>query len=249
MLWQARQGPWENGAFSGPNSGLFKSTDGGTTWKQITGGLPSFAQGLGRIGIGIAPSDPARMYALVESRENGGLYRSDDAGASWRLVNREERIYGRGNDFAVRERRSQQQGRRVRREHVYLPLDRRRARRSRRSRARRAATTITRIWINPAHPEILLLASDQGATISVNGGATWSSWYNQPTAQFYHVITDNQFPYWVYGGQQESGSVGIVEPRQRRRDHVSRLASRRRGGVRATSRPTRCIRTSSMADG
>ena len=66
------------------------------------------------------------------------------------------------------------------------------------------------IWINPDNPDIILLAADQGATISVNGGETWSSWYNQPTAQFYHVITDNQFPYWVYGGQQESGSVGIA---------------------------------------
>src|SRR5215475_12397109 len=80
VLWQARQGPWENGAFSGPESGLFKSTDGGTTWSQLSGGLPTFAQGLGRIGIAIAPSDPARMYALVEAREGPGLYRSDDAG-------------------------------------------------------------------------------------------------------------------------------------------------------------------------
>ena len=66
------------------------------------------------------------------------------------------------------------------------------------------------IWINPDNPQIMLLAADQGAIITVNGGETWSSWYNQPTAQFYHVITDNQFPYWVYGGQQESGSVGIA---------------------------------------
>src|SRR5689334_5752234 len=92
VLWQAREGPWENGAFSGPNSGLFKSTDGGNTWSQLTGGLPSFAQGLGRIGIAIAPSDPSRMYALVAAREGGGLYRSDDAGTSWRRVNQEGRV-------------------------------------------------------------------------------------------------------------------------------------------------------------
>src|SRR5450432_2732867 len=93
VLWQARQGPWENGAFSGPNSGLFKSTDGGDTWKQLSGGLPTFAQGLGRIGIAIAPSDPTRMYALVDARQGGGMYRSGDAGATWTSVNTEPRIY------------------------------------------------------------------------------------------------------------------------------------------------------------
>jgi photosystem II stability/assembly factor-like uncharacterized protein len=209
VLWQARQGPWENGAFTGPNSGLFQSTDGGATWKQLTGGLPGFAQGLGRIGIGIAPDDPARMYALVEAREGGGLYRSDDAGATWRLVNREERIYGRGNDFAcVRADPKNKDIVYVANTSTYRSTD--------------GGQTFTAIkgapggddyhtiWINPANPSIILLASDQGATLTVNGGATWSSWYNQPTAQFYHVITDNQFPYWVYGGQQESGSVGIA---------------------------------------
>ena len=100
VLWQAQQFPWENGAATGPNSGLFKSTDGGTTWKQLTGGLPAFAEGLGRIGIGIAPNDPKRMYALVEARGVGGLYRSDDAGDTWKRVNSENRIYGRGSDFA-----------------------------------------------------------------------------------------------------------------------------------------------------
>jgi photosystem II stability/assembly factor-like uncharacterized protein len=98
VLWQAQQGPWENGAFSGPNSGLFKSTDGGTTWNPLTGGLPTFAQGgLGRIGIAIADSDPTRIYALVEARgEAGGVYRSDDAGANWKRTNGEQRIQKRG---------------------------------------------------------------------------------------------------------------------------------------------------------
>jgi len=208
VLWEARQGPWENGAFSGPNSGLFKSTDGGDTWAQLTGGLPTFAQGLGRIGIGIAPSDPSRMYALVESREAGGLYRSDDAGASWRRVNQEQRIYGRGSDFAcVRVDPKNPIVVYVANTSTYRSTD-----------GGQSFTAIKgapggddyhTIWINPLHPEIIALAVDQGATITVNGGATWSSWYNQPTAQFYHVITDNQFPYQVYGGQQESGSVAI----------------------------------------
>jgi photosystem II stability/assembly factor-like uncharacterized protein len=211
VLWQARQGPWENGAFSGPNSGLFQSTDGGTTWNQLTGGLPTFEKnGLGRIGIGIAPSDPTRMYALVEARgDAGGLYRSDDSGATWKRVNGEQRIYGRGNDFAcVRVDPKLKDVVYVANTSTYRSTD--------------AGATFTAIkgapggddyhtiWINPLNPNIILLASDQGATISVNHGATWSSWYNQPTAQFYHVITDNQFPYWVYGGQQESGSAGVA---------------------------------------
>ncbi len=209
VLWQARQGPWENGAFSGPASGLFKSTDGGDHWSQLTGGLPTFAQGLGRIGIGIAPSDPNRMYAQVESREAGGLYRSDDAGLTWKRVNSEERIYGRGSDFAcVRVDPKNRDVIYVANTSTYRSTD-----------AGQSFTAIKgapggddyhTIWINPSNPNIILLALDQGATISVNYGATWSSWYNQPTAQFYHVITDNQFPYWVYGAQQESGSAGVA---------------------------------------
>jgi len=210
VLWQAQQGPWENGSFSGPGSGLFQSTDGGDTWKQLTGGLPGFAQGLSRIGIAVAPSDPNRMYALVEaSHDFGGVYRSDDAGASWKRVNSENRVYGRGDDFAcVRVDPLHPEVIYVANTSTYRSTD-----------AGQSFTAIKgapggddyhTIWINPKHPEIILLALDQGATISVNYGRTWSSWYNQPTAQFYHVITDHQFPYWVYGGQQESGSVGIA---------------------------------------
>ncbi len=208
-LWQARQGPWENGVFSGPNSGLFKSTDGGSTWKQLTGGLPAFAQGLGRIGIGIAPVDATRIYALVEARQGAGLYRSDDAGATWTQVNTEQRIYGRGSDFAcVRVDPKNKDTIYIANTSTYRSTD--------------AGVHFTAIkgapggddyhtvWINPNNPDIILLASDQGATISVNHGATWSSWYNQPTAQFYHVNTDHQFPYRVYGGQQESGSAGVL---------------------------------------
>jgi photosystem II stability/assembly factor-like uncharacterized protein len=208
VLWQARQGPWENGEFSGLNSGLFRSTDGGSNWTQLTGGLPTFAQGLQRIGIGIAPSDPKRMYALVESREAGGLYRSEDAGATWQRVNSEQRIWGRGNDFAcVRVDPKNKDVIYVANTSTYRSTD-----------AGQSFTAIKgapggddyhTIWIHPNDPNIILLGCDQGATLSVNYGRTWSSWYNQPTAQFYHVITDNQFPYWVYGGQQESGSAGV----------------------------------------
>ncbi|MCU1237247.1 MAG: hypothetical protein JWP63_5214 [Candidatus Solibacter sp.] len=211
VLWQAQQGPWENGAFSGPNSGLYKSTDGGTTWNPIGAGLPTYAQGgLGRIGIALAPSDGNRMYAMVEARgDAGGVYRSDDAGANWKKINGEQRVYGRGGDFAcVRVDPKNKDVIYVANTSTYRSTD-----------AGQSFTAIKgapggddyhTIWINPDNSNIILLAADQGATISVNYGATWSSWYNQPTAQFYHVNTDNQTPYWVYGGQQESGSAGVA---------------------------------------
>jgi photosystem II stability/assembly factor-like uncharacterized protein len=207
-LWAARQAPWENGAFRGPGSGLFKSTDGGTTWKPIGQGLPGAAEGLGRIGFAIAPSDPRRVYAQVEAEKGRGTYRSEDGGEHFALVNSEERVSGRGDDFAeIRVHPRDPDTVFVANTSTYKSTD-----------GGRSWTAIKgapggddyhSVWINPAHPEIILLGSDQGATISVNGGETWSSWYNQPTAQFYHVIADDQFPYWVYGGQQESGSAAV----------------------------------------
>jgi photosystem II stability/assembly factor-like uncharacterized protein len=208
--WASRQLPWEiGGSNDGPGSGLYVSSDGGDSWQQLTTGLPTWSQGLGRIGFDIAPTDPNRMYALVDSLDATGVYRSDDAGVSWRRVNTESRITGRGSDFAwVRVAPNNPDQIFVSNTSTYRSDD--------------GGVSFTAIkgapggddyhatWINPLHPEIIALTSDQGATISVNGGATWSSWYNQPTAQFYHVITDNRFPYWVYGGQQESGSVGIA---------------------------------------
>ncbi len=210
-LWAARRPPWSVGStFNGPGSGLFQSTDGGDTWHPLTQGLPTWAEGLGRIGIGISPSDPNRMYALVDADpRHGGLYRSDDAGRSWTRVNHEHRIWGRGDDFAevkvdprnpdvvwvanICSYRSTDAGRN------FIAI-----------KGAPGGDDYHRIWINPENPDIILMAVDQGATITVNGGQTWSSWYNQPTAQFYHVITDDRFPYWVYGGQQESGSIGIA---------------------------------------
>jgi len=209
-LWSARQGPWENGAFSGPGSGLFKSTDGGSTWQQLTRGLPTFEQGLGRIGLGVAPSDGKRIYAMVDaSVAMGGLYRTDDAGASWTKVNGDSRLWGRGSDFAGVKADPKN------RDIVYVAN-------TSTYRSTDGGVTFTAIkgapggddyhtiWINPDNPANILLGADQGATITVNGGDTWSSWYNQSTAQFYHVATDNRFPYWVYGGQQESGSAGVA---------------------------------------
>ncbi|MBV9216784.1 MAG: glycoside hydrolase [Acidobacteria bacterium] len=209
-MWAGRQGPWENGAWQGKGSGLFKSTDGGTTWKKLVNGLPTFEQGLGRIGFAISRSNTKRMYATVDAQAKvAGLYVSNDAGENWSFVNGDNRIWGRGSDFAEIK------------VHPTIP-DIIYVANTASYRSSDGGKTFTgfkgapggddyhRFWINPDHPEIILVASDQGATITVNGGETWSSWYNQPTAQMYHVATDNQWPYWVYSGQQESGSAGVA---------------------------------------
>jgi photosystem II stability/assembly factor-like uncharacterized protein len=213
-LWEARMMPWENGRATGANCGLWKSTDGGTTWQQLKNGLPTPAEGLSRIGFCICPSQPNRLYATVECDEygpnakNGGIYRSDDAGLNWYRTATDGRLWSRGYDFAeikadplnpdivysanVVTWKSVDGG------HTWQAW-----------RGAPGGDDYHRIWIHPTQPNVILLASDQGAIITVNGGRTFSSWYNQPTAQFYHVITDNAFPYNVYSGQQESGSACV----------------------------------------
>jgi photosystem II stability/assembly factor-like uncharacterized protein len=207
-MWAARRPPWTIGdSYDGPGSGLYKSTDGGDTWRQLTNGLPTWADRLGRMGFGIAPSDPSRIYALVDSPSRGGLYRSNDAGEHWERISSDLRLWGRGSDFAcVRVDPKNADTLYIANISTYRSTDG--GRNFTAIKGAPGGDDYHTIWINPENPQIIALAVDQGATISVNGGQTWSSWYNQPTAQFYHVITDHQFPYWVYGGQQESGSVG-----------------------------------------
>jgi photosystem II stability/assembly factor-like uncharacterized protein len=210
VLWESRQAPWENGVFNGPGSGLYKSTDGGATWKPLTKGLPTFTDdGLGRIGITVAPSDPRRLYATVEAKRNGGLYRSDDAGESWALVNADPRVTERGSDFAeVKVHPSDPDTVFTASVVTWKSTDGGKTFTA--FRGAPGGDDYHRIWINPRHPDVMLIASDQGVIVTVNGGQSWSSWYNQPTAQLYHVSTDNAFPYRVCGGQQESGSVCIT---------------------------------------
>lgn len=208
-LWAGRQGPWENGEWNGKESGLFKSIDGGTTWKKLTTGLPTTEQGLGRIGFCIAPSNSNRMYATVDAGKYGGIYRSDDAGENWYLANPDERFWGRGDDFAeVRVDPKNEDIVYTADVVVWKSTDG--AKNWSAFRGAPGGDDYHRIWINPDNSNIILIASDQGAIITVNGGETFSSWYNQATAAFYHVSADNDFPYNVYSGQQESGSVGIA---------------------------------------
>jgi photosystem II stability/assembly factor-like uncharacterized protein len=208
-MWEAREGPWEDGNLvNGTGGSLSKSTDGGNTWHPLTNGLP---KDLSQINVAIAPTDSRRLYATI-AMASGGLafYRSDDAGESWSKTTDDPRPSGRigGGDLAVPRVDSKNP------DIVY------------------SASTVTmksidggktwsgfrgapggddyqNLWINPNDPNIILLVSDQGALVTVNGGASWSSWYNQPTAQIYHVSVTPTFPYRVCGGQQESGSVCI----------------------------------------
>jgi len=208
-MWEAREGPWEdNNEFNGTGGGLFKSTDAGNTWHPLTNGLP---KDLAQIYVAIAPTDPRRIYATVAAASGPlSFYRSDDAGENWTKATDDPRPSGRigGGDLAIP---------RVDPKNPDIVY---------------SASTVTmksvdggktwsgfrgapggddyqNLWINPNDPNIILLVSDQGALVTVNGGATWSSWYNQPTAQLYHVAVTNGFPYLVCAGQQESGSVCI----------------------------------------
>jgi photosystem II stability/assembly factor-like uncharacterized protein len=208
VLWSSRQGPWENGSWQGAGSGLFKSTDGGTTWRPLAKGLPGADDRLGRIGLDVARSDPKRLYAMVDAPRLGGVYRSDDAGENWQRMSSEPRLWGRGSDFAeIKVDPKNKDVVYVANTSLYRSTDGGKTFTA--IRGAPGGDDFHTVWINPDDPRIILTASDQGAIISVNGGQTWSSWYNQPTAQFYHVITDNQFPYHVYGGQQESGSAAV----------------------------------------
>jgi photosystem II stability/assembly factor-like uncharacterized protein len=208
-MWEAREGPWEDGnLFNGNGGGLFKSSDGGTTWYPLTNGLP---KDLSQINVAIAPVDSRRLYATI-AMSSGKLafYRSDDAGDSWAQATDDPRPSGRigGGDLAVPKVDSKNA------DIVYCvsTVTMRSTDGGKTWSGFRGAPggdDYQNLWINPNNPNIILIVSDQGAIITVNGGASWSSWYNQPTAQIYHVAVSDTFPYRVCGGQQESGSVCI----------------------------------------
>ncbi len=202
-LWQAQRMPWAMSS-GGPGSGLYRSGDGGATWKEIEGhGLPK--KPYGRIGVAVA-ANSERVYALIEAEE-GGLYRSDNGGETWQLVNANRRfrqrawyythIFADPRDAAtvyilnVNFFRSTDGGRTVNR--IRTPHGDNHA-----------------LWIDPLDTRRMIEGNDGGATVTLDGGRSWTRQDNQPTAQFYHVITDNQFPYRVYGSQQDNTTVGIL---------------------------------------
>ena len=207
-LWQTRRPPWSvYPPSNGPGSGLYVSHDGGSHWSQLQGnGFPAHP---GRIGIALAPSQPNRVYALVDAAQGeGGLYRSDDGGAHWNHVTDDQRIWQRGWYFC----RLTVDPKNADRVYVMNTIVLRSDDGGKQFIALKGDPTgddFHQLWIDPTDPDRQILGIDQGTLITLNGGRTWSSWFNQPTAQIYHVSTDNQFPYWVYGAQQDSGAVAL----------------------------------------
>lgn len=203
-LWQTRRPPWNvYPPSNGPGSGLYKTIDGGATWTRLTNGLPAR---VGHIGLSISAAAPHRVYANVDSVPiSGGVYRSDDAGATWTRTDGETRIWQRGWYFSgiTADPRNPD---------VVYVMDTATYRSSDGGKSFDAllgdptGDDYHALWIDPADSNRMILCSDQGVIVSLTGGKTWSSWYNQPTAQFYHVSTDNAFPFTVYGSQQDSGA-------------------------------------------
>ncbi len=203
-LWQARRQPW-NFSSGGPGSGLYRSTDGGVSWRQLSGnGLPAGI--LGRIHVSVSGADATRVYAMIEATQ-GGLFRSDDSGAHWRRVNDDGRLSQRAWYFSTILADP------THADTVY-------AENTGLFRSTDGGKTFELLparhgdhhglWIDPTNPQRIIEASDGGASISFDGGKTWSTQNNQPTAQFYHVSVDDRFPYYVYGAQQDNTSVAIA---------------------------------------
>jgi len=203
-LYEAQRYPW-TAISGGPGSGLYKSIDDGATWKRLEGhGLPSGV--LGRIGVSVSGADGNRVYAIIEA-EKGGIYRSEDAGESWQLINPDHRFTQRAWYF----------------HHIFADpknVDTVYVLNTAVYRSSDGGHTFNFIraphgdnhglWIDPTHPEWMINSNDGGATVSHDGGKNWTTQGNQPTAQFYHVATDNAFPYHIYGAQQDNSTVAIA---------------------------------------
>ena len=203
-MWEHGRKPWY--VLSGGHAGgIFKSTDGGNNWEKLTNGLPEL---IGKVGVDVSASNPSRLYAIVEAMPGeGGLYRSDDGGESWTLKNGTRILWTRSWYYM----------------HIAAdPVDDNivYVMNAPFMRSIDGGVTFEKrrtphgdhhdLWINPDDNQNMIQANDGGATITFDGGESWSSLMNQPTAQFYRVSTDNQFPYRIYGGQQDNSTVGIL---------------------------------------
>jgi photosystem II stability/assembly factor-like uncharacterized protein len=208
-MWRGERKPWTliSGSAEG---GIYKTIDGGENWTKLTGGLP---EGLvGKVGLAISPANPQRIWAMVEAEPGNGLWRSDDAGASWTFLNGQSNLAGRAfyyhhvvadpvNEDAVyvlntRLYRSTDGGE----DFTLIPVPH---------------GDVHDLWINPENPELFVVGDDGGAVVTLNHGRTFSSMYNQPTAEFYDVVVDNQTPYRLYGSQQDNTTISILSRRER----------------------------------
>ena len=207
-LWESREGPWENSTWNGTNGGIFKSTDGGKTWNQLSKGLPDK---IVQANLAIAPSSPRILCATVRTLVSSKIYRSEDGGESWVNTTDDGRpAAGIGGGELPVVRFDPKNPAIVYSASVVCWKSVDGGKTWDGWRGAPGGDDYQNVWINPENPNVILLGSDQGAIVTVNGGQSWSSWYNQPTAQLYHVSADNAFPYRLYSGQQESGSVGIA---------------------------------------
>jgi photosystem II stability/assembly factor-like uncharacterized protein len=206
-LWESREGPWENSTWNGTNGGIFKSTDGGKTWRQLSKGLPDK---IVQANLAVAPSSPRILFATVKTPITSRLYRSDDGGDSWVSTTEDPRPAGGTSGELPVVRVDPKNPEIVYSATVVCWKSIDGGKTWEGWRGAPGGDDYQNIWINPENPNVILLGSDQGAIVTVNGGQSWSSWYNQSTAQLYHVSADNAFPYRLYSGQQESGSVGIA---------------------------------------
>ncbi len=203
--WRVQRTPYSLSS-GGPGSALWKSTDGGNNWKEISKNEGFPKDTLGIIGVTVSPKNSERVWAIVEHKENGGLYRSGDGGNTWEHVNKERklrqrawyysRVYADTEDedlvyvLNVRYHRSKDGGKTF--ETFNAPHG-----------------DHHDLWIAPENSDRMIIGDDGGAQVSYDGGTTWSTYYNQPTAQFYRVTTDNAFPYRIYVAQQDNSTIRI----------------------------------------
>jgi photosystem II stability/assembly factor-like uncharacterized protein len=208
-LWQVRRHPWLDyfQPTVGPGSGIVKSTDGGRTWSAVgSRGLPTGP--LGRIELAVAPGTSSqRVWASIELPRDGGLWRSDDGGASWQQLNTDASLASNYTGGLTADPKNPDilwaMGRSLRRSEDG-------GRTFRVAKGAPGGDDYHFLWIDPTDPERMITGADQGAVLTLNGGRSWSSWYNQPTGQFYRLAVDDRFPYWIYSGQQDSGTVAIA---------------------------------------
>ncbi len=202
-MWRAERKPWTM-ISGGGDGGVYKSVDAGDTWTKLAGGLPTGI--VGKVGVTVSPANPDRVWALVEAEPDGGLYRSDDAGKTWTRINKENRIRQRAWYYTRVEADPQDEYTvYVMNTSIYRSID-----------GGKSFTEIQvphgdthDLWINPRAPKTMIIGDDGGAQVTLNGGKTWSSMNNQPTAEFYDVAVDNQFPYRVYSAQQDNTTISV----------------------------------------